>query len=84
MKFPFNYSYTTTKSGKFIGFAHEFPGAATQANTLEELEKRLMDAITCLLESNRLETDKILDGSVSIGKPLGAMHFTPKLVAMAM
>jgi len=60
MKVPFNYSFCKTASGKFIGFAHEFKGVATQADTKEELEERLKDAVKAFLAFSKMETNKII------------------------
>jgi predicted RNase H-like HicB family nuclease len=37
----------------YIGFVHEFPGANTQGNTLEETRANLREAIELVLEANR-------------------------------
>lgn len=38
----------------YIGFVEELPGANTQALTLEEARANLKEAITLVLEANRL------------------------------
>ena len=38
----------------YIGFAEEFPGANTQGATLEEARTNLREAVTFVVEANRL------------------------------
>ena len=38
----------------YIGFAEEFPGANTQGATLEEARTNLREAVTLVVEANRL------------------------------
>lgn len=38
----------------YIGFVEELPGANTQGNTLEETKQNLEEAITLVLEANRI------------------------------
>jgi predicted RNase H-like HicB family nuclease len=38
----------------YIGFAEELPGANTQGTTLEEVRTNLREAVTLVVEANRL------------------------------
>lgn len=44
--------------GWFVGQIEEFPSAISQGKTVEELKANLLDAVTLILETNRLETEK--------------------------
>lgn len=46
----------------YIGLAEELPGAYSQANTLEECQTNLEDAIQLVLDTNRLLTEEQLQG----------------------
>ena len=50
-----NFSFTAQiekdpESGLFIGYISELPGAHTQAETLDELNKNLMEVVSLILE----------------------------------
>ena len=44
----------------YIGFVEELPGANTQGRTLEEARSNLEEAITLVLEANRILTEEEL------------------------
>ena len=46
----------------YIGFVEELPGANTQGATLGEARDNLEDAITLVLEANRLLAEESLQG----------------------
>ena len=49
----FSMTYKDSVDGGYIGIIKEVPGAASQGETLEELELNLTDALNCMLEANR-------------------------------
>lgn len=46
----------------YIGFVEELPGANTQGATLEEARANLQEAITMVLEANRVLAEEALQG----------------------
>jgi predicted RNase H-like HicB family nuclease len=46
----------------YIGFVEELPGANTQGTTLEEARANLQEAITMVLEANRVLAEEALQG----------------------
>lgn len=44
----------------YIGFVEELPGANTQGATLEEARANLVEAVTLVLETNKLLADEEL------------------------
>jgi predicted RNase H-like HicB family nuclease len=46
----------------YIGFVEELPGANTQARTLDEARSNLQEAITLVLEANRLLAQEAVQG----------------------
>ena len=46
----------------YIGFVEELPGANTQGDTLEETRINLQEAITLVLEANRVLAEERLNG----------------------
>ena len=46
----------------YVGFVEELPGANTQGATLGEARDNLEDAITLVLEANRLLAEESLQG----------------------
>jgi predicted RNase H-like HicB family nuclease len=46
----------------YIGFVEELPGANTQGATLEEARANLQEAITMVLEANRVLAEETLQG----------------------
>ena len=54
----------------YIGFVEELPGANTQGATLEEARANLREAVTLVLEANRLLAQKDAVGPDIIREPL--------------
>jgi predicted RNase H-like HicB family nuclease len=54
----------------YIGFVEELPGANTQALTLEEARANLPEAITLVLEANRVLAQEAIQGREVIREPL--------------
>ena len=54
----------------YIGFVEELPGANTQGATLEEARTNLQEAITLVLEANRMLAEESLQGRDVIREPL--------------
>lgn len=54
----------------YIGFVEELPGANTQAATLEEARSNLQEAITLVLEANRVLAQQAVQGREVIREPL--------------
>ncbi len=54
----------------YIGFVEELPGANTQGATLEEARTNLQEAITLVLEANRMLAEESLQGREVIREPL--------------
>ena len=54
----------------YIGFVEELPGANTQAASLAEAQSNLREAITMVLEANRMLAEESLKGQDVIREPL--------------
>jgi predicted RNase H-like HicB family nuclease len=54
----------------YIGFVEELPGANTQGATLEETRANLKEAVSLVLEANRLLAEEQLAGRTVIREPL--------------
>jgi len=54
----------------YIGFVEEFPGANTQAATLEEARENLKEAVALVLEANRTLAREESAGVIVIREPL--------------
>jgi len=54
----------------YIGFVEELPGANTQGETLEETKANLMEAISMVLEANRMLVEESLKDQEVIKEPL--------------
>lgn len=54
----------------YIGFVEELPGANTQGDSLEEARANLQEAVTLVLEANRVLAEESLRGSEVIREPL--------------
>jgi len=54
----------------YIAFVEEFPGANTQGATLEEARINLREAVTLIVEANRLFTRDDAAGGEVIREPL--------------
>jgi len=50
----------------YVGFVEELPGANTQGATLAEARANLQEAITMVLEANRILAEESLDGREAI------------------
>ena len=48
----------------YIGFIEELPGANTQGRTLAEVRANLREAVTLVLEANRLLAETLFDANV--------------------
>jgi len=46
----------------YIGFVEEFPGANTQAATLDEARSNLAEAVELVLEANRILAEEAIGG----------------------
>jgi len=47
----------------YVAFAEELPGANTQGETIEEARENLREAISLVLEANRILSEDSLEGS---------------------
>lgn len=54
----------------YIGFVEELPGANNQGATLGEARANLQEAITLVLEANRVLAEELLKGKDVIREPL--------------
>jgi predicted RNase H-like HicB family nuclease len=54
--------YVEAEEGGYVGFVEELPGANTQGETLEEARENLKEVVALLLESNRQEAEKLIEG----------------------
>jgi len=54
----------------YIGFVEELPGANTKGDTLEEAKSNLQEAITLVLEANRILAEESLQGQDAIREPI--------------
>jgi predicted RNase H-like HicB family nuclease len=54
----------------YIGFVEEFPGANTQGATLEETRTNLREAVTLVVETNRMFAREDATGGDVIREPL--------------
>jgi predicted RNase H-like HicB family nuclease len=53
-----------------VGFVEELPGANTQGATLEETRANLEEAITLVLEANRILAEEALGNQQVIREPI--------------
>ena len=65
MPFDFTAIYKEAPEGGYVAFVEELPGANTQGETLEEARENLREAVTLVLESNRLLAEEEL-GNASV------------------
>lgn len=61
--------YKKVKQG-YVGWVEELPGVNTQGKTLSELKENLADALTMVIETNRLIGKQEAHGSNVIREPL--------------
>ena len=54
----------------YVGFVEELPGANTQGATLEETRANLEEAITLVLEANRILAEEALGDQQVIREPI--------------
>jgi predicted RNase H-like HicB family nuclease len=54
----------------YIAFVEELPGANTQGATLEEARENLQEAISLVLEANRMLAEESIQGQEVIREPL--------------
>lgn len=47
-----------SEDGWYVGQIEELPAALSQGKTIEELKKKLFEAVQLVLETNRIETEK--------------------------
>lgn len=69
MKAEFTAVFRKVPEG-YIGFVEELPGANTQGATLEETRENLEEAVTLVLEANRVLAEEDLEGLDVIREPL--------------
>ncbi len=54
----------------YVAFVEELPGANTQGETLEEARENLTEAVTLVLEANRMLAEQSLEGAEVIRETL--------------
>ena len=54
----------------YIGFVEELPGANTQGATLEEARENLREAVSLIIEANRVLSEDLVRGEEVIREPL--------------
>jgi predicted RNase H-like HicB family nuclease len=54
----------------YIAFVEELPGANTQGATLDEARENLQEAISLVLEANRVLAEESIEGRDVIREPL--------------
>jgi predicted RNase H-like HicB family nuclease len=54
----------------YIAFVEELPGANTQGVTLDEARENLQEAISLVLEANRILAEESIEGRDVIREPL--------------
>ena len=61
-------------SGGYSAYVEEIPGANSQGETLKEAKKNLKEAVSLVLETNKILSQKnILKGTKSLREPLRFM-----------
>ena len=70
MAFTFTAVFEEAEEGGYIGYVEELPGANTQGETLEETRENLQEAITMVLEANRMLAEEALQNRQVIREPL--------------
>jgi predicted RNase H-like HicB family nuclease len=60
MAFEFTAVFKQAPEGGYVAFVEELPGANTQGETLDEARENLREAVTLILESNRLLAEEEL------------------------
>ena len=69
MQLKLNAIYQAVPEG-YIGFVEELPGANTQGDTLDEARANLKEAITLVLEANRILAEESIAGLSVIREPV--------------
>jgi predicted RNase H-like HicB family nuclease len=62
MPFEFTAVFQEAPEGGYVAFVEELPGANTQGETLDEARENLREAVSLVLESNRLLAKQELGG----------------------
>ena len=70
MQFEFTAVFQEAPEGGYVAFVEELPGANTQGDTLEEARENLREAVTLVLDSNRLLAEQDLRGKKVIRERL--------------
>ena len=70
MAFEFTAVFKPAPEGGYVAFVEELPGANTQGETLEEARENLREAVTLVLESNRLLAEEELGNAKVIRERL--------------
>ena len=70
MQFEFTAIFQEAPEGGYVAFVEELPGANTQGDTLEEARENLRDAVSLVLDSNRLLAEGELRGKKVIRERL--------------
>ena len=70
MAFEFTAVFKQAPEGGYVAFVEELPGANTQGETLEEARENLREAVTLVLESNRLLAEQDLGNAKVIRERL--------------
>ena len=60
MQHEFTAVFKAAPEGGYVAFVEELPGANTQGETLDEARDNLRDAVSLVLESNRLLAEQEL------------------------
>ncbi len=63
MQFEFTAIFKEAPEGGYVAFVEELPGANTQGETLDEARANLREAVSLVLESNRLLAERELGGA---------------------
>jgi predicted RNase H-like HicB family nuclease len=70
MQFEFTAIFQEAPEGGYVAFVEELPGANTQGETLDEARENLREAVTLVLDSNRLLAEQELRGKKVIRERL--------------
>lgn len=70
MQFEFTAIFQEAPEGGYVAFVEELPGANTQGDTLDEARDNLREAVSLVLESNRLLSEQELGGASVIRERL--------------
>lgn len=70
MQLEFTAVFQEAPEGGYVAFVEELPGANTQGETLDEARENLREAVSLVLESNRLLAEQELGGAKVIRERL--------------